>query len=447
MSRLFLAILAIIGVAAHCAASVYDEIAADSRRSGGIYYAYPVSSDSLAVPPEGYQPVFISHYGRHGSRWAIKEWKYQVVLHALAEQREAGNLTPFGQEVESMVKALWEDAEGNAGALTELGERQHKAIASRLFSRFPHLFADSMEIRAFSSTEPRCIVSMAAFCERLKELNPSLIIKRTVSPGNMDFIAYSTPAAKALGSENASWKEHYNQWNDTIVKPQRLMARMFVNPDVIDSQVRFMTLLHDIAIAEQNTRVSTGMLDIFTTDELFALWRVLDYDMYVKHANAAVSEHAGPYSAASLLRHVIDDADCRLASETPGVTLRFGHDTNLIRLLTLMELNGFSVCESDPDKYYLAWQDFKVAPMGANLQLIFFRNAAGKVIVQLRHNEHPVTLPIPPTENATSFYDWDTLRAFWSEKLTAADEYNRQHDRAEHPHRQPPFPASPVPHE
>ena len=53
------------------------------QQMGGVYYAYPegpsaktgtfgtatyVLSDSLNVP-QGYAPFYISHYGRHGSRW------------------------------------------------------------------------------------------------------------------------------------------------------------------------------------------------------------------------------------------------------------------------------------------------------------------------------------------------------------------------------------------
>ena len=39
------------------------------ERLGGVYYAYPVTETTLADAPEGYEPFYISHYGRHGSRW------------------------------------------------------------------------------------------------------------------------------------------------------------------------------------------------------------------------------------------------------------------------------------------------------------------------------------------------------------------------------------------
>ena len=51
----------------------YDEILHTPEKSGGIYYAYPVTADQVPAIPGGYHPVAIVHYGRHGSRWAIKK--------------------------------------------------------------------------------------------------------------------------------------------------------------------------------------------------------------------------------------------------------------------------------------------------------------------------------------------------------------------------------------
>ena len=41
---------------------------AQYERMGGVYYAYPVTHTTMAAPPQGYEPFYLSHYGRHGSR-------------------------------------------------------------------------------------------------------------------------------------------------------------------------------------------------------------------------------------------------------------------------------------------------------------------------------------------------------------------------------------------
>ena len=40
---------------------------AQYERLGGVYYAYPVTKTELAEAPQGYEPFYISHYGRGGT--------------------------------------------------------------------------------------------------------------------------------------------------------------------------------------------------------------------------------------------------------------------------------------------------------------------------------------------------------------------------------------------
>jgi hypothetical protein len=50
--------------------------------------------------------------------------------------------------------------------------------------------------------------------------------------------------------------------------------------------------------------------------------------------------------------------------------------------------------------------------MGANVQLIFFRNRKGDVLVKVLHNEEEVGLPIP--SETAPYYKWDDVKAFWT---------------------------------
>ena len=84
-----------------------------------------------------------------------------------------------------------------------------------------------------------------------------------------------------------------------------------------------------------------------------------------------------------------------------------------------MGVEGCDKAESDPDRYHLAWQDFRVSPMGANLQLIFYRNSAGRTLVLLRHNERPVRLTsLPAIAQDSYFYDWQLLRQYFRSLLS-----------------------------
>ena len=163
------------------------------EQAGGIYYAYPVTADSLPPVPDGYTPVAISHYGRHGSRWAINESIYTNSLRTLTKAKETGNLTPEGEAMLEMVRMATENARGHAGELSQIGVRQHRDIASRMAARFPSLFQGNARIDARSSEVPRCIISMSSFLNQLLRVNPKLDIHMASSPGGMDTMALHIP--------------------------------------------------------------------------------------------------------------------------------------------------------------------------------------------------------------------------------------------------------------
>ena len=55
--------------------SAKDEIAANRYLAGSNYLDYDrqLPTKALTSTPKGYVPYYISHYGRHGSRWLIWE--------------------------------------------------------------------------------------------------------------------------------------------------------------------------------------------------------------------------------------------------------------------------------------------------------------------------------------------------------------------------------------
>lgn len=394
---------------------IIAEFAEAPGKSGGIYYAYPYAGDSVPAPPAGYEAVYISHYGRHGSRWAIREGDYPFVINALTAEEGRGNLSDDGRAVLAKVKAIAAHAEGHAGELSPLGQRQHKGIARRMIQRTPHLFADSARVIARSSVEPRCIVSMSAFSEALKEGNPKLEVTRTASPGDMAFISWSTPEAKAFNRDDAPWRAQLDGFGDSVADPTRLKSLLFNHPEKADLPRKFWRTLHDIAVTTQNVDLDVDLLGIYTPDELFGFWQFLNYKMYVGHANAPAGGAIGMNCARSLLDDIVSRADSALASaDAPRVDLRFGHDTALIRLLAMMRLDGCAESEETPERYYAAWQDYNVAPMAANLQLIFYRSAdSAEPLVLVLHNERPASLPISPATG--QFYRWSDVRRLWSE--------------------------------
>lgn len=48
-----------------------QEIKKNPRVSASGYLAYPGPQHRLTPAPKGYKPFYLSHYGRHGSRYLI----------------------------------------------------------------------------------------------------------------------------------------------------------------------------------------------------------------------------------------------------------------------------------------------------------------------------------------------------------------------------------------
>ena len=67
------------------------------------------------------------------------------------------------------------------------------------------------------------------------------------------------------------------------------------------------------------------------------------------------------------------------------------------------------------EKFHLVWQDYRVSPMGANLQLIFYRNKKNDILVKFLLNEREVTLPLK--SKTLPYYLWKEVKTFLAEVL------------------------------
>ena len=162
-------LLALLLLAATCAAAqpTPAQLAARPELTASIYHSYEYLPGPAAPVPDGYEPFYISHYGRHGSRYHSKEEAYAEPLAALRKADKAGALTPKGREVLAKVETLAADACKRYGDLSPRGVQEHRGIAERMFAAYPGVFSTDggrvCRIESRSTQVPRCILSMAAF--------------------------------------------------------------------------------------------------------------------------------------------------------------------------------------------------------------------------------------------------------------------------------------------
>jgi hypothetical protein len=75
---------------------------------------------------------------------------------------------------------------------------------------------------------------------------------------------------------------------------------------------------------------------------------------------------------------------------------------------------GIAECNAnveDIQQVSTVWQDFRITPMAANLQIIFYKNQVGEVKVKFLLNENEVSILIKGETGP--YYDWNAVKGFW----------------------------------
>jgi len=391
-----------------------EEFFSDSRYAGGIYQQYIYANSPLTPAPRGYKPFYISHYGRHGSRWLSTADPYVKPYNILREAHAAGKLTAPGVSLYERVSIAAEDAYKRYGDLSELGAIEHRNIAERMFYSFPEVFSTKRgrecNIYSRSTIVPRCILSMAANNERLKELNPEINMKREATARNIYLNNAYGPSNR--DSLNAITTSFLADKFDTEYFISTVFTDTEYAKEHVTSPMSFINDLYAIASDIQDIPyLNIPMIDVFSQEELFILWQASNFRRYFYFTGQEARD-----STRLLLRDILDCAEEAIEGQNISADLRFGHDTYISPLLALMDINGVIREESDIVKVYTIWSDFKVSPMGANLQLIFFRNdKTGDIIVKVLHNEKEAEIPVKT--DIPTFYHWKDFKAYYEGKL------------------------------
>lgn len=396
----------------------YDEIKSDPNKAGGVYYAYPVYSRFDTPAPEGYKPFYISHIGRHGSRYLLKETDYTNPINSLRLAHKNGFLTPYGYSLYISLQKLYSLAKDRAGDLTEIGVNQHKQIAKRMMKACPEVFADSNEIVAHSTMVMRCAMSMAAFTESLKEENPQLRITREPSERHVKYLSHQSQEMKSYNDADGPWQKEYKAYRSAHAPYKTFLPKIFSDSVFVKDNinaVNFTCQMYNIAIDMQNLPVKVDIGDLFSVDELFELWKIYNFRMYAHYSDYYPSHGVVIKSSTPLLSDIIQRADSAIRYDRKGADLRFGHDINIIPLTALIGFDGCDNVVSSPEEVDCVFQDYRISPMASNIQIIFYKNQDDNIIVKFMLNEREIGIPCETDKYP--FYDWEDAKSYLTERI------------------------------
>ena len=409
--------------------SAKDEIATNRYLAGSNYLDYDrqLSTTPLTPTPKGYKPYYMSHYGRHGSRWLIWEGDYRLPMTTLQSAREAGKLTPLGEETLQKLEAFHPTTEKRLGDLTTVGERQHHGIGKRMAQHFPEIFkTPGVKIDARSTVVIRCILSMIAECEELAAANPTAQIHNDVSESLQYYL--NQPWEGVVKEQGKTGDKEYAEAQQKYTHPERLMKVLFNDQQWVYNNVAsgdFMRRLFEVAANMQSHDTDIELLSLFTDEEVYDQWRIRNVGWYLDYGASPVSGTKMPFSQLNLLKNIIETADTVTQTQA---TLRFGHEVCVMPLACLLELDNCGMAVENLDELDKYWRNYRIFPMGCNIQLIFYKpiptSPKGKkkglpkpepVLVKALLNERETYLPIK-TDN-WPYYNWEDLRQYYLNKI------------------------------
>ena len=416
--------------------------AQDRHQMGSNYYAYPTPTAKYTKAPAGYKPFYLSHYGRHGSRFHQPADHYHALYSTLAKADSLGKLTDLGKSLLERAKYLDEYAAPRAGDLTQLGVAQHQGIAKRMVKNFPEVFKNDAYVEAYASTSVRCVVSMAAFLEELHAQKPKVEIHQESGKYLMSFIS-PLDFGKIINESNTPAWQKENEKLYSHVNPTRMMRAIFNDSNYIKKNVDggdLLSKIYEIGNSLQGSpEIEFNFDDLWTDEELTARWHAQNAWWYSVLGNNPFAKKQGLENARPLLKNVLDEADKVIAADTAKTdktagkkpakkttaTLRFGHDTVIFPFAALLQLeNGTQntgIETADMENLHKVWRDYEISPMAANVQFVFYKSAkkGSPILVKVMLNEIeqklPVTCDSATIKNcpAAPYYRWDDVREFY----------------------------------
>ena len=400
-----------------------EELLSHIELTAANYANYPNPTGHITPAPKGYEPFYISHYGRHGARYQTSDKAFKRLQQQLDTALSIGLLSEYGKDVRNRITLAAADARGRAGSLTQLGARQHKAIAKRMYDNYPSLMSRPLKVTANASTSRRVIHSMENFCAELKDLNPAYDISMAAREedlyyikANKNIIVPDSPTEDELYHKLKEFRKKMMAWT-----PQ--MEAIFTDPDRAKSFIDEYTFADDLynvaadmyCLPELNLSFNDvfgeeGMINGFRSyNAAWCLWEGL-----------MPGAKKNYYMIYPLLQNFLDEADEVIAKGGQGLRLRFGHDSVVLPFAFALGFQEAIGATDDMENLHKDFAIFRLIPMGANIQWVFYRKDKSKdILVKFLMNENETSIPVKT--DCYPYYHWRDVQKYYRQMIKAAN--------------------------
>lgn len=382
------------------------------------YGMYSFEEHRLSPAPSGYKPFYISYFGRHGARFALSDDIYENVRKVLLDAHNAGKLNDRGERLWKEYEEFYPSVAHRGGDLTPKGQEQLRRIAGIMYRNFPQVFKGRTVASILSTPIPRTMLTMFSFVDELRGLDKDFSF--TVDAGRCYFPILEpnksiSPVKVKVPLPDEAVKSAEKFAADKI-DAKAFCSKFFNDTDYLEAAYGMWKFESNMRNIVCDVRCLEGVpedtfSDVFTTEELFGIWEVRNYNGYIYMGRTPLSDNKNCINNSSILRSIIEQADADIESGERQLCLRFSHDSALLPLMCFMRLDNFGAVVDDPEEVKNYWRsDF--IPMAANLQLIFYRSRkSADILVKVLFNGSEASLPLP--EAAPSFYRWTEFKTYY----------------------------------
>ena len=388
---------------------------ADPSLLYGEYGMY-VPGESLSKAPKGYEPVYIAIYCRHGARYALQESVYEDVLGVFQMARDSARLTAKGEDFLKRYEVLYPHVAHKGGILTDKGRRQLYDMGAKMVKDYPSVFKGQTRGRGVATSILRTQESMKSFIEGVKsedgdfdtsfdagEKYNFLLLPRDAPVAEKINLSYTPEATESL---NAFTARHSNPagFLEKFFTDMAFVSR-HAKPGLLQKWMR--TVIVDLPCIDYES--PDRFEDIFTFDELYDMWRIWNYRGYLMMGNSPLMFEECSKVCEPALAEIIRNVDEDLSSGL-RLNMMFSHDVGLLPLLSYMHVSNFGASVADPERVEDYW-DSSYCTMAANLQLIFYRNRKGDILVKPLLNGAETTLPFQSVKGP--YYSWKAFKDYY----------------------------------
>lgn len=399
-------------------ADVLEIVKADRELASGHERPYDFNSKTLTDAPKGYKPFYISHYGRHGSRYAWDKTTYDSIRNALESAKEQDLLTEAGAKLFDSYMRFCDIPTVDFGCLVPQGWDEQKKLGKRMYEHFPEVFTKGGQVFVQASTAQRAVLSMSSFTLALQKAEPGLNIYAEALTSGLSVTKSANPDWSAgpffERGRNSDRLETRESYVGRKVEWKGILGRLFTSDSFFASdydKAYFCLQLYYLWSGYRNYCEEPFLEGMFTPEEIANLWEAGNYKDY----KATVDDYNMEISR--LFSDISTRADKAIGGNGICADLRFGHDVVISMVRLFMNLDGSNVIPETPDDVKFFFHNWRV-PMASNIQFVFYRSRKSRdILVKLLFNEEEVLIPELETF-CGPYYRWDILKDYLKECST-----------------------------